>query len=124
MIIGQKDNEMVSELSHTINERDQEIALLKDRIKNLEKELDGIKKERYEQIAECSFEIDFKEFNVFSIERMEKPKEAYETFNREVTNIGYLIDGKPKEWIFYCTRETHEKIVEKYKSYISLRNQA
>lgn len=123
MICGKHVAEM-EELKTAVKNKDNEISSLKDELEAIKKEIDEIKKERYEVIADCSFEIDFKGFNVFSIERMEKPLEKYETFNREVTNLGYLQDNKIKEWIFYCNRETHEKIVKQFKEYIRLRNQA
>lgn len=123
MIFGKHVAEM-EKLEVAIKDKDNEISSLKAELEAIKKEIDEIKKERYIVISECAFEIDFKGFNVFSIERMERPREKYETFNREVTNIGYFQDGKVKEWIFHCSRETHEKIAKQFHDYIRLKNQA
>lgn len=123
MITGKHVTEM-EKLEKTIRDKDNEILSLKSELKTIKKEIYEIKNERYTVISECAFEIDFKGFNVFSIERMEKPREEYENFNREVTNIGYFQDGKVEEWIFYCSRETHEKIAKQFHEYIRLKNQA
>lgn len=123
MISGKHVAEM-EKLKIAVKDKDNEISSLKAELETIKKEIDGIKNERYTMISECAFEIDFKGFNAFSIERMEKPREKYETFSREVTNIGYFQDGKVKEWIFYCSRETHEKIAKQFHEYIRLKNQA
>ena len=123
MIFGKHVAEM-EKLEIAVRDKDKEISSLKAELEAIKKEIDGIKKERYSVISECSFEIDFKGFNVFSIEREEMPREENESFDREITSIGYFQDGKVNEWVFYCSRETHEKIARQFREYIRLKNQA
>lgn len=123
MITGKHAEEM-EVLKQTISDKDREISSLNTELDRLKKELDDIKRERYAVISECAFEIDFKGINAFSIERMERPIVKGETFQREVTNIGYTQEGIVKEWIFYCSRDTHEKIAGQFRDFLRMKNQA
>ena len=85
------------------------------RCKTLEADLKAAIEERYEHVANCGFAFDFKGFMAFSIERSFKD-------GREFTSIGYLNhvrgkidDNEINEWVFYCNRETHEKLVADFQ---------
>jgi len=107
-----------------VNKKDEMISFMKNKIKNLEKEIDDLKNQRYDNIADCGFEIDFKELNVFSIEREIIPKDRYNRDNREATTIGYKENGKLEEWNLSCSRETHERLVKEFKAYIRIKHQS
>ena len=73
--------------------------------------------------AECAASFDFNNENisVFSVERMEMPSVAGVPNIRERTHISYFIFNENggttiKEWIFYCSREDHNKLVAEFNA--------
>ena len=68
---------------------------------DIEKELDS-----------SSFAIDFEKMNIVSIERAIRHKKS-------ITIFGYIDkDNILKEWVFYCSLDQHERIVDQYKRYL------
>ena len=71
--------------------------------------------------SECppSFNFNDININVFSVERMEMPRVAGIPNRNEHTNIGYTIldENKTvitKQWVLYCSREDHNKLVAEF----------
>ena len=111
-------------LKSDIKSRENEISTLKDRIKAYEELIQELREQRDEIVAGCGFAIDYKALNVFSIERTVVPQDSEYKYDREATNIGYLIDGEVFEWCFRCSRETHERLVKEFNEYVKTRNLA
>jgi hypothetical protein len=110
MVTG-KDKKLMEKLTLDLKDKDFIIA-------NLREELDITKNENYLNVIECSFEVDFYSLHAFSIERLIIPKSSSTKSDKEQTSIGYLVDGKIQEWIFSCSRETHERLAQEFKLYI------
>lgn len=122
MVIG-KDVSVFERMKQNLKDSETEIDNLKNRIKIIEEENQHIKKQRDEILGDCGFAIDYKALNAFSIERMiARPNGNYK-YDYEVTNIGYIIDGKIHEWCFSCSREIHERLVNGFLEYMRIRNQ-
>jgi hypothetical protein len=100
MVFG-KDNTKLRQMIIELDDSRVIIENLKIDKLQLKNEIEALKKERVSQIAECSFEINFGSINAFSIER----------------SIGYLTGGKIQEWVFCCSRETHERLAKEFKVY-------
>jgi hypothetical protein len=73
--------------------------------------------------SECppSFNFNDENINVFSVERMEMPSVAGVPNRNEHTNIGYTIleENKTtaiKQWVLYCSREDHNKLVAEFNA--------
>jgi hypothetical protein len=71
--------------------------------------------------SECppSFNFNDININVFSVERMGMPRVAGIPNRNEHTNIGYTIldENKTvitKQWVLYCSREDHNKLVAEF----------
>jgi hypothetical protein len=121
MILG-KDVSVFEEMKQNIKSKDNEISNLKNRIKVLERENQGIRQQRDDFIADCGFVIDYKALNVFSIERVIVGSNSSYEYDREATNIGYIIGDKILEWSFSCSRVTHERLVKEFSEYMRVRN--
>lgn len=119
-----KKDEKIFLLENNLKDKNAEILCLKSDLANLQKELDDLKNARHSIIEDCGFEIDYKGLDAFSIERTVVPKNKDQKFDREKTIIGHLVDGKINEWAFSCSRETHERLVQEFKAYIRMKNQA
>jgi hypothetical protein len=116
MIFG-KDKVKLEQMTLELDDKKTVIENLKIDKNLLKDELEALKKERDYQVAECSFEINFRCINAFSIERLVLPKNSSQKYDTERTSIGYLTGGKIQEWVFCCSRETHERLVEEFKIY-------
>jgi hypothetical protein len=77
----------------------------------LKKELEIVKDQRWDDIEDCQFQINFKAINAFSIERAVNDK-------REHTVIAYLTDNGIQSWYFTCSRKTHDRLTEEFKTQI------
>jgi hypothetical protein len=121
MILG-KDVSVFEEMKQNLKSKDDEIISLKNKIKAIEKENQNIKQQRDDFIADCGFVIDYKALNVFSIERVLVKSNSTYGYDREVTNIGYIIEDKILEWSFSCSRITHERLVKEFSEYMRVRN--
>jgi len=119
-----KKDEKILLLEQKIKDRGAEILCLKSDILDLQREIDDFKSTRDKIIEGCGFEIDYKGLDVFSIERTVVPKNNNQKYDREKTIIGYLVDGKINEWSFSCSRDIHERLVQEFKAYIRMKNQA
>ena len=87
---------------------------LERRIEALEAEIETLKKNVESDASVASMEINFDNMDVFSIERNVSD-------NKPVTVIGYWLTDKDgvksnSEWYLFCSAETHEKLVEKFKA--------
>jgi hypothetical protein len=104
--------EKVRQLENDIRHRDR-------LVESLQADLDRLRKEKSEEVRAdvqaSTFVIDWKNMDVFSIERMgDDGKEAY-------TVLGYWIadsDGSKHvhEWKFYCSHEQHEKLAKEFEA--------
>jgi hypothetical protein len=116
MVFG-KDNTKLRQMIIELDDSRVIIENLKIDKLQLKNEIEALKKERVSQIAECSFEINFGSINAFSIERTIVPKNSSQKYGTEHTSIGYLTGGKIQEWVFCCSRETHERLAKEFKVY-------
>lgn len=93
------------------------------KIQDLEKEIMKLKgcirkqnEDDDSDLASSEFEFDFKALEAFSIERMCDN-------GRPHTVIGY-VRSRSKEgpclgqWLFYCSKDEHNKLVEKFRAYL------
>lgn len=123
-ILFDEDAKKMKKLDIKLCASQSEVISLKSTVKNLEAEVVELKNERHRIIAECSFEIDFKNFKVFSIERTVAHLDKSDKFRQETTVLGHIVEGKINEWVFHCSRETHEKLVRKFQDYLKSENKA
>lgn len=120
MITG-KDKKLMEKLTLELQDKDFIVANLRADKNHLKEELDITKNENYLNVIECSFEVDFDSLHAFSIERLIVPKSSSNKSDKEQTSIGYFIEGKIQEWIFSCSRETHERLAQEFKLYVQTR---
>lgn len=82
---------------------------------NYKKKYENLLNEKYNQIEELGFSINFKILKAFSIER------HIQDNGREATVIGHKFnnDGVIEEWVLYCSRTTHEQIVTEFNEQLS-----
>ena len=107
-----------TELKERIRQLQNDIDYRDRMIKSLEADLERLRKERDEvvraDVQSSTFVIDFKNLDVFSVERMgEGSADAY-------TILGYWVhhpDGSKSvdEWKFYCSHEQHEKLAKEFQ---------
>lgn len=109
MLTG-KDKKLFEKMKEDLKQRDTEILTLKHSLKR-------ITDVRDEAIKNCGFSIDFENLNAFSIERMVQDE-------KEKTSIGYFVNGKVCEWCFFCSRETHERLVREFNEYVAKKHQS
>ena len=93
------------------------VAKLERDNKSLTEEVQGYKRQICTEVSNSGFAVNFKLLNASSIERAVIEKNSEYHFDRGVTNIGYLIEGKMHEWIFECSLETHERLVKEFNQY-------
>jgi hypothetical protein len=117
MITG-KDKEKMRSLELKLADSEEIIGNLKLARECLKEELAIIKEENNHNVAACSFEVDFDSLHAFSIERTILPKSSSQKSDIERTSIGYLSGGRIQEWIFNCSRETHERLAQEFKEYM------
>lgn len=101
---------LLEEAQKTINDK----HILQDKKNQLEEKYNKLKEEKYKQISECNFSVNFKKLKAVSIERL-----IHE--DREITNIGYLceVSNEIKEWMFFCSRETHQRLVIEFNEQLN-----
>lgn len=77
---------------------------------NYKKRYENLFNEKYDRIEKLGFSINFKILKAFSIER------HIQEDGREATIIGHKFnnDGTIKEWVLYCSRDTHEQLVTQF----------
>jgi hypothetical protein len=102
-----------------------ELANAKYRIAELERyteqlnaDLARMRKEKSEEVLadvqSSTFVIDWKNMDVFSVERMgDDGKEAYTILGYWVTENGNKVVS---EWKFYCSHEQHEKLAKQFEA--------
>ena len=62
--------------------------------------------------TKAKFAIDFEQLNPFSIERNGKSE------GNPCTIFGYFDkEGKVSEWVWYCSMDTHTRVVEEFNGY-------
>jgi hypothetical protein len=104
--------------AYALAEAKYEIAELKRHAEQLEADLTRIRKEKSDEVLKdvqsATFVIDWKNMDVFSIERMgDDGKEAY-------TVLGYWVPNADStktvhEWKFYCSLKQHEKLAKEFE---------
>lgn len=106
----------IRDLNYEVNRRNENIKLLEDRIRRMELEkVDSIKAD----VNSSDFEIDWKNMDAFSIERMGDNNSAY-------TVIGYWVivnnEKTVAEWKFYCSQEQHNKLAKEFRDGVAKKN--
>ena len=106
------------EKNEALAEARYELSAVKRHNEQLEADLDRIRKEKSEEVRKdvqsATFVIDWKNMDVFSIERMgDDGKEAY-------TVLGYWVPNADNtktvhEWKFYCSLKQHEKLAKEFE---------
>jgi len=109
---------MFNMFTNRVNKLENDIRSRDRMIESLQADLDRLRKERNEvvraDVESATFVIDFKNLDVFSVERMgEDSADAY-------TILGYWVthaDGSKSvdEWKFYCSHEQHEALAKEFK---------
>jgi hypothetical protein len=61
-------------------------------------------------VQDCTMVVDFDRMDAFSVERMIKD-------GKECTVIGYRNEGKIREWLLWCSRDQHERIVTEFNEW-------
>ena len=100
----------VESLEILITNRDNEI-------KRLQAEIDKMHKDRVDVIKadvnDSEFVIDWKNMDVFSIERMGDKQAAYTVLGHWIEENGQKVIH---EWKFYCSHEQHQKLAKEFKN--------
>jgi len=109
---------MFNMFTNRVNKLENDIRSRDRMIESLQADLDRLRKERNEvvraDVESATFVIDFKNLDVFSVERLgEDHTSAY-------TILGYWAthaDGSKSvdEWKFYCSHEQHEALAKEFK---------
>jgi recombinational DNA repair protein RecR len=108
----------VHDLQCRVDELEFELKHAEKRIKSYQDEIANMNKERDDKVqADCetaTFVIDWKNMDVFSLERMGDHKTAYTVLGHWVKNT----DGTKEvhEWKFYCSHEQHEKLAKQFEA--------
>lgn len=104
-------------LNKRIESRDIQIERLQAELNKMSLEkADSIKKD----VETSEFEIDWKNMDAFSVERMGDNSCAY-------TVIGYYLTDEHNikhvhEWKFYCSQEQHNKLAKEFKDGVTKAN--
>jgi len=106
-----------SELKHELASAKYRIAELERHTEQLNADLARMRKEKSEEVLadvqSSTFVIDWKNMDVFSIERMgDDGKEAYTVLGYWVTENGNKVVS---EWKFYCSHKQHEALAKEFK---------
>ena len=88
------------------------INVLKDKISELENNLDDYKKGIETQVEEFPVAVNFKKINAFSIERLFNI-----TTKQFTTIIGCYVNNELKEWFLHCNDNMHEILVNEFNKY-------
>ena len=94
-----------------INRLQKENAELREVIDEMKNDYAKQQKKQLEESSQCDFEMNFKDTNVVSVERIIQD-------GIEKTLFGRLNGNKITcDFAFYCSRERHNEIVKKFREY-------
>lgn len=98
--------------------KDLSVELVAEKVREIERLNTIIHKLKENEYDNASITVDFKNIDIFSIER--QPGIGSNDYPRTI--IGYYLkdkDGAPyvKEWYFYCSLAAHEKLVADYNAF-------
>ena len=103
-------NDEVDNLKRRIESRDIQIKHLEEKLAQVQAEkVDAIKAD----VNDSEFVIDWKNMDVFSIERMGDHNAAYTVLGHWIEENGQKVIH---EWKFYCSHEQHQKLAKEFKN--------
>ena len=90
------------------NELVEDNIRLQDKIEELQKVINDYN----DDCRKSNVLMDFSRIDAFSIERVIKDGIPY-------TNVGYILDGKSKEWCINCNETQHNELISTFRKHIA-----